>query len=199
MAMKALQSEAFWGVMRFIMIKDMSRSLVLLIFFLVLGFSGRQAWAFTGFHPAATEAEKTVAKIIKAAQDDPAVPNYLLRGKGLEVGVLKEIQGMFTPALLRAFREAEANMVHEHCGVSYIAGEQCGIRYNPVTCLDFERNEYVFRTDSGGEYHSGEYNAVIAYRLSEGQQIIATFNMLKVGSHWKLDGVDCAIGDSFNM
>ncbi|MBY0406590.1 MAG: hypothetical protein K2Q01_02775, partial [Rickettsiales bacterium] len=103
------------------------------------------------------------------------------------------------PALMNALQEAEANEVHRRCGGRYIPGQSCGIRYNPVTCLDFERQEYVYRTDSAGDYQTGEFNAVIAYRLPEGTQIIATYTMLKVDGKWKLDGIDCTVGGSFNM
>ncbi len=159
----------------------------------------QSAWAFGPFHPAATEAEKALAKIIDTVQDDGELPHYLLRHGAPELEREKQVNSMFTPALQRALVDSEADTVHTRCGGQYIKGEKCGITYNPVTCLEFERDQYLFRTDSAGAFSTGDYNAVIAYRLPEGQQIIATYNMLKVDGKWKMDGIDCSVGGSFNM
>ncbi len=140
-----------------------------------------------------------MARIIALSQDDKQLPHYLLMHSSADPAREKQDNDNFTPALLRALQDKEADSVHAKCGGQYIRGEKCGIAYNPVTCLDYERPAYFFRTDSAGAYTGGEYNAVIAYRLPEGQQIIATYTMLKVDGKWKMDGIDCAIGDNFNM
>jgi hypothetical protein len=157
------------------------------------------ARAAGGFHPPATEAEMTLAKIIDAVQDDGELPSYLLHHRTADK--LRDAQNreMFTPALLDALTDTEANMVHNRCGGYYVPGEKCGISYNPITCLNFERNAYFYRTDSAGAYSLGDYNAVIAFKLPEGLQIVATYNMLKIDGKWKLDGVECTLGGSFNM
>lgn len=157
------------------------------------------AFAFGPFHPAATEAEKALARIIQKAQDDKELPRYLLEHSSPDPVRDKENSTMFTASLLAALNDSEADQVHRRCGGRYIPGEVCGIKYNPITCLDFERPMYVFRTDSSGEFSNGDSSAVIAYRLPEGQQIVATYNMLRVDGMWKVDGVDCTVGGSFNM
>ena len=165
----------------------------------VLCLAAYPALAFGPFHAPITEAEKTLAGIIAKVQDDGDLPHYLLQHASADPVREKQNNTMFTPALQKALLDAEADRVYTQCGGQYIKGQHCGIAYNPVTCLDFERKQYVFRTDSAGAFSKGDYSAVIAYKLPAGQQIIATYTMLKVDGKWKLDGIDCTVGGSFNM
>lgn len=168
------------------------------IMLIVMGMAG-PAQAYTPFHPAATDAEKTLEQIIQRAQTDEGLPRYLLQHKATDRGRDKDNLTMFTPALLRALIETEANLVQTRCGGNYLKGEKCGITYNPLTCMDFRHDQYFFRTDSAGAFSNGDWSAVIALRLPEGTQIIGTYTMLKVDGKWKIDGIDCTQGDSFNM
>ncbi|NBO19347.1 MAG: hypothetical protein EBV03_09010 [Proteobacteria bacterium] len=153
-----------------------------------------------GFHPPATEMERKLDSIIMHVQDDGELPKYILRG-GKQNNVRDAmLADMFTPELMKAFRDVEANTVYTRCGGQYQPGEDCGINYNPITCLKFERGAYLYRTESAVPYKEGEYNALIAMKLLDGEQIVANYMMVKVGGQWKLDGVDCAIdGDDFNL
>lgn len=168
-------------------------------FALAVALVAATAFADNGFRPPLTAAEKALDRIIRRTQDDPALPRYLLAPSSPDPLRASQSRDMFTPALLAALENAEADLVYSRCGGRYIPGEQCGIRYNPVTCLDFEQDSYVYRTDSAAEYAAGAYNALIAYRLPEGQQIIATYSMLNVDGQWKLDGIECTVGGRFHM
>lgn len=153
-----------------------------------------------GFHPATSAMEKALDAALQEVQADAAWPRYLLyhaqRDKALDV----RNDGYFTPALLEAWLNAEANRVYSRCGGSYAGGQQCSIPYNPLTCLQFVHRDFVYRVESSAPYSEGEKNALIAMKLAEGEQVIATYSMLKVGTLWKVDGVHCHVeNESYNM
>lgn len=148
-----------------------------------------------GFHPPASEAERALDATIKRAQTDAAMKGYLLRAPAT-YGVLGDEYGkLYTKGLMNAWSETEANLVYQQCGGDYQTGRHCGIEYNPVTCTNFNYENYVYRTDADADPNA----AVIAYRLPEGIQIIATYYLVKRDGAWKLDAVDCVVGDKFNL
>jgi hypothetical protein len=153
------------------------------------------ALAGGGFHPPLTEAERVLDGMIKRAQSEEAMAKYLLRSQGT-YNVLGDDYGkLYTPGLMQAWSETEASMVYSNCGGDYRTGQTCGIDYNPVTCSNFKYDEYHYRTDADADPNS----AVIAYRLPEGRQIIATYYLVKRDGAWKLDGIDCGLGNDFNL
>jgi hypothetical protein len=147
-----------------------------------------------------TEAERTLDGIITKVQQEGDLPLYILRGGARSAERDMALAQMFTPEIMKAFRDAEADKVYSRCGGQYQPGQDCGISYNPVTCLSFERNDYLYRTESSAPYKDGELNTRVAMAMPEGGLIVATYQMVKVGTQWKLDGVDCGVdGDDFNL
>lgn len=155
--------------------------------------------AARGFHPPLSDIERKLDAILLQIQGEPDLPMYVLRGGERNTVRDATLADMFTPELMKAFRDREADTVYTRCGGQYQAGQDCGISYNPVTCLTFTRKAYLYRTESSEPYKAGEYNALVAMKLPGGDAIVANYMLVKVGNQWKLDGVDCVLGDDFNM
>jgi hypothetical protein len=149
------------------------------------------------FHAARSVPEKALDAIIRRSDKDDNMFNYVLKRPGYDATKDAGYSRLFTPNLLLAWAHAEAELVKQDCGGKYLEGEICGFDYSPITCAQDS-------SDSGRVYRTIEAtdDAVrIAYRWggrgapAEGPR----YRLIKDGRDWKLDGVDCGDGVTFNL
>jgi hypothetical protein len=152
------------------------------------------AAADEAIHPPATAAERALAATLKAADDDDYQLDNLLAGRGKPAfHKTFDYQTLLTDALISAIAEYEKALVKSDCGGQYTQGETCGLDYSPITCAQDSADIYLYRTirDDGAV-------AEISYRAPESKDLVATYRLIMVDGRWKIDGVKCEDGDTFN-
>jgi hypothetical protein len=182
-----------------------------LIFFLAvlltlpLAYAGKKSADKPQFHPPQTEAERALDKILTRAKTDSDMTFYALGephydpplGSSHARLVPPEDRGysnLFTEALVKAWREKEKSLVQQSCGGQYIAGELCGLDYDPIFCAqDYTDSFHYYTVDSG------KNAAVIEYSFPDTGYLLATYGMIKDQQGWKIDRVTCRDGDKFNV
>ena len=97
-------------------------------------------------------------------------------------------------ALIAAIRAEEKAAVQRDCGGHYAKSEICGLDYSPITCAQDSNTTYVYRTevDQGDE-------AIIAYAWGKDDKPAATYRLVRQAGQWKIDGIRCDTGASFNF
>ena len=154
-----------------------------------------------GFHAPQTEAERALDAILKSAGKDAAELDNLLEGRG-KPGFRPTVdyRRVLTDALLRAIRDAEAALVKRDCDGAYRDGDICGLDYDPLVCAQDTAARYLYRTDA-----QQADTARISYAWPDQSKLAATYQLVRTGGRWKLDGIRCGAdvdageGDAFNM
>jgi hypothetical protein len=163
------------------------------------------AWATTAaeagspdpFHAARSAPERALDAIIRRSDKDEKLFDYILKRPGYDATKEAGYSRLFTPGLLQAWARAEAELVKQECGGRYIDGEICGIDYSPITCdQDASENGHLYRTRK----IAGDAVVVASRRAGRGSPAEGPrYRLTKSGRDWKLDGVDCGDGVTFNM
>jgi hypothetical protein len=140
-----------------------------------------------GFHRAATEPEKTLDRVLRLSEKDPALVEFLLATPQYKAKAGKDY-GRYVTSRLRADLAAlERAAVAENCQGKYLDGELCGLDYNPLTCAqDMADGAYLYQTE-----FSGDGRADIAYKWPGQKAVVARFALVQEGGVWKLDAVTC--------
>lgn len=162
--------------------------------------AGRAAGA-PAFHAAQSATEQALGRILKADEKPPghidptgaAAGRRPLTAPRPGAPYLKYL----TTPLATAILVAEAAEVKASCGGVYKSGELCGMDSDPVVCAQDFPDHYLFRTTQSGPNRvvieaawppdqAGQPTTSGAYRLTLS------------GGVWKIDGISCAGGDSYN-
>jgi len=140
-----------------------------------------------GYHVAASEAEKTLDRVLRLSEKDGNLLEFVLHTPQYKPKADKGYARFFTKRLLTDMAALEKAAVLSNCKGKYVAGELCGVDYNPLTCAQDEaEGAYQYQTES-----SAARKAVIAYTWPGEKDKAATFEMLEEGETWKVDGVKC--------
>ena len=140
-----------------------------------------------GYHRAATEAEKTLDRVLRLSEKDPDLVEFLLATPHYKAKPGKDYGRYVTPRLRTDLAALERAAVAENCQGKYIDGELCGLDYNPLTCAqDLADGAYLYQTESPG----GD-RAEIAYKWPGGKVVVARFTLVQDGGVWKIDVVKC--------
>lgn len=180
--------------------KSNCKSLLALI--LVTGFvvflatqSVAQTTHDSDFHAANTQAEKTLDAIIKQSETDENMIEYILNRPGYDPSKDNGYSHLFTPALLKAWTDKEANLLRQDCGGKYIDGEICGIDYSPITCGQDIVGGHFYRTLNSS---ANTTSTVMAATSPQPDSSGAIYRLVRDEEGWKLDGVDCGANIRFN-
>ena len=159
------------------------------------------ASAKPAFHPAATPAEQTLARILKLDGDKPGQidPTNGVAGRRPRTtpptgaAYLKYL----TTPLAIAILAAEAREVKASCGGVYKSGELCGMDADPIICAQDFPQSYLFRTTGSGP---GLAVVEAAWPPDKGAQATsnAAYRLKLTAGAWKIDGISCAAGDAYN-
>ena len=153
------------------------------------------------FHAAQSPAEQALGRILKADEHppghiDPADGAVGHRPRTAPPPGAPYLKYLTTP-LARAVLVAEAADVKANCGGVYKSGELCGMDADPIVCAQDFPDHYLFRTTE-----SGPSLVVIeaAWPPDQGAQPSRSgaYRLTLSGGVWKIDGIACAGGDSYN-
>jgi hypothetical protein len=149
------------------------------------------ASAPAGFHDAASEPERALAAILKAADADDNQLDNLLAGRGApNFRPTVDYGRVLTTPLRRAIAAAEKTLLDQACGGRYRAGEICGLDFSPLTCAQDAPARYLFRTDAA----RGEA-ARISTAWPSAPKPVATYRLVKQAGRWMIDGIVCRSDD----
>ncbi|QAZ67535.1 hypothetical protein [Solidesulfovibrio carbinolicus] len=138
-------------------------------------------------HPAATEAEKTLDKLLRLSEKRAGLVDALLGRPGGGKGDAALARELTTARLRHDLAELERKAVRDNCKGRYIPGELCGLDYNPLTCAQDESDApYSYRTTA-----ATPDRADIVYSWPGAANPSASFIMVREGEAWKLDAVRC--------
>ena len=138
-------------------------------------------------HPAATEAEKALDKLLRLSEKRYGLVAAVLSRPGGGKGDAALAGELTTVRLRRDLAELERKAVRDNCKGRYVPGEICGLDYNPLTCAQDESDApYSYRTTAGAADQ-----ADIAYSWPGAAAPSASFVMVREAGAWKLDAVKC--------
>ncbi len=171
---------------------DMTKILLLILLVCLPSLSPLQGYA-ASFHRPSNEPEKALDRIINYMEVDGA-------GGGSKLNDLLEnrkssfdFRTLFTAPYIAAVQQAEAALVKQDCGGLYLEGELCGLGYSPVSCAQ-DTVEYFYHTVA-----LSPHRAIIqADTADPPRDHPIIYTMVKEIFLWKLDGVVCGVGFSFN-
>jgi hypothetical protein len=163
--------------------------------------AGGSASAEPAFHAAQSAAERVLARILKLDADhpdqvDPTIAATGRRPRTTPTPGATYLKYLTTP-LAAAILAEEAREVKANCGGVYKPGEECGMGADPIICAQDFPDRYLFRTT-----HSGPSLAVIeaAWPPDNGARPTTSgaYRLTIEGGVWKIDGISCAAGDTYN-
>jgi len=138
-------------------------------------------------HPAATEAEKALDKLLRLSEKRFGLVAAVLgrpSGGKNDVALAREL---ITARLRQDLAGQERRAVRDNCKGRYVPGEICGLDYNPLTCAQDESDApYSFRTTA-----ATVDRADIVYVWPGAATPSASFVMVWETGVWKLDAVRC--------
>ena len=138
-------------------------------------------------HPAATEAEKALDKLLRLSEKRFGLVAAVLGRPGGGKGDAALARELTTARLRQDLAELERKAVRDNCKGRYVPGEICGLDYNPLTCAQDESDApYGYRTTAGAADQ-----ADIAYFWPGAASPSARFVMVREAGAWKLDAVKC--------
>ena len=138
-------------------------------------------------HPATTESEKRLDRIVRQSEKDQNLVEFVLRTPAYKPKADKGYAGLFTKRLLDAMAARERAAVAENCKGKYIPGELCGLDYNPLTCAQDEPDgPYLYTTQSA----EPEKATIVLFRPGEKKPAVR-YEMTREAGQWKLDAVRC--------
>jgi len=154
------------------------------------------------FHPAQSAAERALGRILKADEKPPghidptdgAVGHRPLSTPPPGAPYLKYLTWPLAAAILAA----EAGEVKVNCGGVYKAGELCGMESDPIVCAQDFPDHYLFRTTQTGSNRVVIEAAWPPDPAGAGPTKSGSYRLTLSGGVWKIDGVSCAGGDSYN-
>jgi len=149
------------------------------------------------FHPPQTEAEKVLDKIFDLEDKDSNVLFFALGTPAYDPAKDTGYARLFTKALLKAWRKKEADLVQDDCDGKYREGEICGLDFDPIVCGQDRPDKFVFRTIKSGKESATMIATWREYVKRE--ETFTVYRLVKEEGDWKLDGVDCRNGHTFNM
>jgi len=138
-------------------------------------------------HPATTEAEKALDKLLRLSEKRFGLVAAVLGRPGggkHDVALARELT---TARLRQDLAGQERKAVRDNCKGRYVPGEICGLDYNPLTCSQDESDApYSFRTTA-----ATADRADIVYSWPGAASPSARFVMVREAGAWKLDVVEC--------
>ncbi|BAH75578.1 hypothetical protein [Solidesulfovibrio magneticus] len=138
-------------------------------------------------HPAATEAEKALDKLLRLSEKRVGLVAALLGRPGGGKGEAALARELTTVRLRHDLSELERKAVRDNCKGRYIPGELCGLDYNPLTCAQDESDApYSYRTTAATADRSD-----ITYSWPGSAAPSASFVMVREAGVWKLDAARC--------
>lgn len=138
-------------------------------------------------HPAASEAEKALDKLLRLSEKRAGLVDALLGRPGGGKGEAALARELTTARLRHDLAELERKAVRDNCKGRYIPGELCGLDYNPLTCSqDASDAPYGYRTTA-----ATADRADIAYSWPGAADPSARFVMVREAGAWKLDTARC--------
>jgi hypothetical protein len=162
---------------------------LLIAFVAAVGVQSVMAKPSEAFHAPQTSAEKALEQIVHTlSQDDPLLPALLGRGTPSRTQEQKARDGL-SETLLQRWRAKERQEVNENCGGAYREGEICGIDYDPFFCAQDRPDEPLFMQS----LKNMDNSAKIAVAWDKDSKVVATYDMVRTGSVWKVDNVRCAV------
>lgn len=169
-----------------------NKSYLFCLFFVVWA---SNAFADQRYHSANTAAERTLDKILELndmdGKEGEAFFNFIYN-KPRFYEKDSYFRRYFTQNFLKDVAEAEGRIVSESCGY-YRAGEICGLDYRVLNCSqDSSDNGYSYTA-----LHKEKTSEIIAYKWNDhsaSSKQLVQYRMIKRGSLWKLDAVDCGNG-----
>ena len=84
-----------------------------------------------------------------------------------------------------------------NCGGVYKAGELCGMESDPIVCAQDFPDHYLFRTTQTGRSRV-VIEAAWPPDPGAGPTTSGAYRLTLNGGVWKIDGVSCAGGGSYN-
>ena len=132
------------------------------------------------FHPASTDAELALDRVLKTADGDRRIPDNLFHRAPVPAALRVVYARLLTPAFLASLRQQERALVQKDCGGVYRSGEICGFDYNPITCAQDVASSFAYETlrDTGK-------TAIIGWQGN-------TYMLMHERGAWKLARVSCA-------
>lgn len=138
-------------------------------------------------HPAATEAEKALDKLLRLSEKRYGLVAAVLGRPGGGKGDAALAGELTTARLRQDLAGQERKAVRDNCKGRYVPGEICGLDYNPLTCAQDESDApYGYRTTA-----ATADRADIAYFWPGAASPSARFVMVREAGAWKLDAVKC--------
>ena len=105
---------------------------------------------------------------------------------------------VYSARLLSSIRKTEQKLLNRECNGIYRDHELCGIDYDPILCgQENSRNGYLYKIpheDAG----TAEILSIWADSPIDPSHPTRYF-LIKEKGVWKLDGVDCELGQQFNI
>ncbi len=153
------------------------------------------------FHPPQTEAEKALNALLERdRKGDGNMYEYILGRPWYDAEKDPGYNRWMTQAFVDSVRTEEKKIVQEDCNGRYHEGEICGIDFHlPVCGQDMTDIGFFFQTT-----REMATEAYISYVWAEhlNQAVLQEepdFKMVKQNGVWKLDGLNCSRGYTFNM
>lgn len=169
----------------------MNASGTVMAFGLALALATGPVRAAGAFHPPQTATEKELDRMLNVADADQDQLDNLLDRPGSRHTV--DYATILTSKLIVVMRQAEKRQVAKECGGHYRDGDLCGMDSSPITCGQDSAPAYIYHTilDLGAQ-------VVIEYAGAGDSKRIATYTLVQAKSGWRIDGVSCAAGPTFN-
>lgn len=135
------------------------------------------------FHPARTEQEKALDKLIINAS---SLLNFEKRENNEYIGL--------SSGLLDSIFEEEAYATRKKCDGSEPLGTSCGLDYNPVLCASYAPDMFFYMTEK-----AGDKAATIKVARTEDGHEANVYTMVKTDDDWEIDSIDCYKLLGFNL
>ncbi len=149
------------------------------------------------FHIAKTDAEKALDDILRRADKDGNMLEYVLGTSGYNAKIDPGYSRLFSINLLRAVAKAESDVVKRYCDGKYRDDDFCGLDYNPISCIqDSSEEGYRYKTTEDDSHKAIIFYQWVGYDPNKARVF---YRLIKDGGLWKLDGIDCGNGAKFNM
>ncbi len=154
------------------------------------------------FHPAQSASEQALQRILKADEKppghiDPTDGAAGHRPRTTPPPGAPYLKYMTIP-LATAILVAEAGDVKANCGGVYKSGELCGMDSDPIVCAQDFPDHYLFRTTQVGPNRVVIEAAWPPDPAGAAPTTSGAYRMTLSKGVWKIDGVACAGGDSYN-
>ena len=163
------------------------------------------AYAAETFHPAQTEAEKLLDRLLLFDREDDSIYNVVMGKADPNAPSVEKYSPFFTGALLRAIQEKNSAFIQKRCG-----GQEtdfgCGIDVHLISCTQDFPEAYLYTT-----LKSSKKSAFVTYLWASDEQpskLIIQKNLpeqppiyrfIQDKKDWKMDGIDCGGENKFNM